>query len=252
MSLKRLLFLFCLLLICTACGKKGPVRPLQSQQPEAVRNLELRQRGGHLLLSWGLPEHNQDGSRITEAPSVDLHRAQFNPGEDCSECLERAPLLAVIDPELPDPAKLTGQRYLFTDTEVVTGQQYSYLLLTRDRAGQAGQPATINLTVLPAASAPSGLQATAQDRSVSLRWEANIPEGPRSLLGYRIYRRSPDLSQPEKLLIPGLLNATEYTDARLINGNRYSYRISAVLQQGEQVLESLFSPVVDAVPQSGL
>jgi predicted small lipoprotein YifL len=251
MNVVRLIGFVGLLLFLTACGKKGPVRPLQAQLPEAVRNVELRQRGAELLLGWQLPTRNQNETPLEAPPVVEIYRMRFDPADDCPECKDRSTLLHSINPELPHPARLSGDRYLLRDRQVAAGQGYQYRLVPRTASGQHGSPLQVRIVFAAAPAAPTGLRAKAHDRSATLSWHPLQAAAGQTLLGYRVYRRLEGSGQPAILLNRQPLAALRYDDLNLENGRLYSYRIRALLRHGEQRLESLPSAAVTALPQAG-
>lgn len=252
MKLFHAIAFIAMLLVLASCGKKGPVRPLLANLPDAVQAAELVQRGDELLLSWQLPTRNQNGSPLEAAPVVDIYRMPYDPADYCPECKDRSTLLFSIHPELPDPAQLRGSRYTLHDRQVTAGHGYQYRLVPKNQRNLEGRALRVRIVVVPPAPAPVGLQVKGHDQEATLSWLPLIPASGQELLGYRIYRRHPGAASPAELLNQHLLTVAEYTDINLVNGTEYQYQISAVLKQGEQILESLASPAVVAIPEKDL
>jgi chitodextrinase len=89
-----------------------------------------------------------------------------------------------------------------------------------------------------APAAPTGLTARAGDRSVALAW---APNAESDLAGYRVYRQSPDGGWPAIAATA----TTRHLDSGLLNGTRYTYRVTAYDRRGN---ESRPSSEVSAVP----
>ncbi|MDT8418851.1 MAG: fibronectin type III domain-containing protein [Desulfuromonadales bacterium] len=252
MKLFCALVLIALLPVIASCGKKGPVRPLQANLPDAVIAAELVQRGDELLLSWQLPIRNQNGSPLETAPVVDIYRMPYDPADYCPECKDRATLLFSINPELPAPAQLSANRYTLHDRQVTVGQGYRYRLVPKNELNREGRSLSVRIVVVTPPAEPQGLQVKGLDQGAALTWSPLTPPAGMELLGYRIYRRDAGVASPAELLNQRLLTVTEYTDINLGNNTEYRYQVSAVLKQGERILESLASAAVGVIPQKGL
>lgn len=250
MRTARLIIITGIILLLASCGKKGPVRPLEANLPASVKNVELRQQGDTLLLSWQLPTHNQNSTLLDSAPVVEVYRMLFDPANDCPECTDRSVLLYSIDPELPQPALLSGDRYLLQDRQVAANQGYHYRLVPRSKDGQDGQPLIVRIVFVEPLAAPAGLKVEAHDRSATVSWQPFQPAEGQELLGYRLYRHHEESSV--ELLNPRPLTDLIYEDFNLENGRAYNYQVRALLKQGEQILESLPSATITAVPQVGI
>lgn len=252
MNLARLQILFLVLLILAACGKKGPVRPLEAHLPNAPGSVELVQSGDELLLSWKLPDRNQDGTPLAAPPTIDIYRMLFDPNDSCPECRDRSTLLYSIDPELPEPAQIDGDRYLLRERKVSAGQGYHYRLVPVDRNGQAGEPLVKRIAFLAPPAAPEGLRVTPHDRSTVLDWEPLQPAAGFELVGYHVYRRDTDAGQPLQRLTKRALAESSYNDYNLANGKSYDYQLRALLKKDDRLLESLPTAIVSATPEAEL
>lgn len=250
MKIVHLIATIGILLALSACGKKGPVRPLEASLPDAVTAIELRQRGDEILLGWQLPTRNQNGTPLESAPVIDIYRGLFDPADNCPECKDLSTLLYSIDPELPNPARKIRERYLLFDRQVAAEQGYQYTLVPRNQRGQTGRPMTLRIVFTRPAAAPTDFAVYPHDRSATLRWSSLIPEPAQQLIGYNVYRR--EGQSAEILLNQRPLTKPTYEDFGLENGTPYSYRVRAVLKQGESPLESLPTDAATAIPQTGL
>jgi len=78
-----------------------------------------------------------------------------------------------------------------------------------------------------APAAPTGVTASAEEGSISLRWE---PNGEEDLGGYLVLRREPG-SDTLRPLIPAPIAETQYTDRNVTAGQMYTYIVQAVDKQ---------------------
>jgi hypothetical protein len=78
-----------------------------------------------------------------------------------------------------------------------------------------------------APAAPTGLTASAEEGSISLRWE---PNGEEDLGGYLVLRRDP-ASDTLRQLTPAPIAETTYTDSSVTSGQMYTYIVRAVDKQ---------------------
>jgi predicted small lipoprotein YifL len=239
------------LLLLTACGNKGPVRPLEVPLPGTVQAPELRQQGDSLLLGWQLPTTNQDGSPLTAAPIVDIYRMTYDPADDCPECFDRSSLLVSINPQLPTPAQKVGQRFLFYDRPLTADTGYQYKLIARNQDDEQSRPVILRQAYRQPLPAPLYVTATPRDRAALLEWQAPPLLAGDELLGYLIYRRSNGIGSPYPLQAEPL-QSNSFEDFSLDNGTTYQYRISALVRRGKQQLEGRASQEVSVTPQAGI
>jgi hypothetical protein len=78
-----------------------------------------------------------------------------------------------------------------------------------------------------APAAPTGLTASAEEGSISLRWE---PNGEEDLGGYLVLRRDPG-SDTLRQLTPAPIAGTTYPDSGVTSGQMYTYIVQAVDKQ---------------------
>ncbi len=247
----RFLFIILIALSLTACGSKGPVRPLTAAAPGTVQAPELRQQGDALLLGWQLPTTKQDGSQLEQPPVVDVYRMSYDPNDDCPECRDRSTLLASINPELPTPAQQVGNRYLLQDRPLQPGSGYQYKLITRNAGAEQSRPLILRQIYVTPLPAPQQLTVTPHDRSLSLQWRAPVLTAQDELLGYLVYRRI-DSEERFRLRNPQPLTEPSFQEFSLENATRYHYRVRALVKRGDQDIESLPSATVSALPQAGI
>ena len=126
----------------------------------------------------------------------------------------------------------------WTDTDVVNGTAYTYLLVAVDTSGNDSDPsepveATPRDEVAPAP--PTGLTATPGDTEVALGWDAS-PEA--DLAGHRVLRDGVEVR---------FETGTSWTDTDVVNGTTYTYVLVAVDTSDN---DSDPSEPVEATPES--
>lgn len=251
MQIIRLFAILFSLVLLTACGNKGPVRPLEIAAPGTIKAPELRQQGDALVLGWQLPVNNRDGSLIKQAPVVDIYRMTYDPNDDCPECFDRSTLLASINPQLPEPAQKIGKRYRLHDHSLQAGTGYQYKLIVRNVANEQSSPIILRQAYSEPVAAPQQANATAQNRSVLLQWQAPQLEADDDLSGYLVYRRN-GTNDSMQLLTPQPQQETKFEDFSLDNGTAYHYWVRVLVKRGPQHIEGLASDEVSATPQEGI
>jgi predicted small lipoprotein YifL len=251
-SLGLLVILALLLITASGCGRKGPVRPALLPLPAAPENIALQQRGDSMLLSWDIPNRNQDGSALTDLQGFRISRMRFEAQKDCPECRDTSSLLDEIDLDYLRQAQRVGNRLYFGDGALQTGFGYRYHVVPFTHSGREGARATIQSTYLPPPPAPTGLLASGLDRMARLQWQGVTDQRPEAvLMGYRVYRRLDEQLFPPQpvnrlpVLEPG------YNDFGLENGRRYHYSVTTVVRLGELTVESALSESTAMVPEAG-
>lgn len=245
---RRLLWVVMCALLLTACGKRGPVRPLIEKLPNGVTAAKLTQRGNGFLLRWKMPTENQDGTRLDDLDLVEIRRLFATPAEFCSECPTPWPLIARISPQLPAPARRIKQTYFLVDQGAENGQVAHYRLVAVNREGRASVPVDLHQVWQKPQAAPEMVNTQVGDRSVTLKWRPSpLPEKV-TLVGYQLYRRE---SGTEYSVLPMTirpLEKPEFSDFGLINGQFYDYRITNLIKVDDYEFESLPSADIRVVP----
>jgi fibronectin type 3 domain-containing protein len=125
----------------------------------------------------------------------------------------------------------------FTDTTVVNGTAYYYVVSAVNISGEGTNSSQVSVTPAPIPPVPAGLAATAGDAQVALSWDASS--------GATIYNVKRATINGRPYLTITNVNATSFTNTGLVNGTTYYYVVSAVNAGGE----SANSSQVMATPQ---
>ena len=66
MKIKIMLLLWIILMVVSACAKKGPPVPWESIVPKRIVDLRATPREDRLLLEWSVPKENTDKSVLID------------------------------------------------------------------------------------------------------------------------------------------------------------------------------------------
>jgi hypothetical protein len=240
------ILLLILLVVLPACGKKGAVRPLLKAEPAAPGRPETRQIGGAILLFVDLPEHNLDGTPLTDLNEVRIYRRETADGV-CAECDEPTALWRTID---PFTAQRQGQRLIIRDDDVRPGYGYRYRLVPVTSLGVTGAPAALARQLHPFPPAPQELTATGLDRMVRLHWTESSDLAPGwTSLGCQLFRSTGDAPFGLAPLTSQPVQGGSYDDIGPLNGTLYRYQLRCLAKQGETIVDSPPSAVIAVTPQ---
>jgi hypothetical protein len=244
--------LLMLLALLAACGKKGPVRPLRQPLPAAAPGLEARQLGDRVLLSWGVPRLNQDGSPVKDLEGFRILRMRYDLTQDCPECRDTSTLLREVDLDYLREVRRVGDRLYLWDDNLETGFGYQYRVVPFTSRGREGEAAQLRLPFVPPLPAPAALSAASHDRLVRLSWQPPAEKrGGVEMLGYNLYRRSDSDPFPELPLNREVVAATAFDDFGVENGQTYVYAVRAVARILGHTVESPLSATAAATPEEG-
>jgi hypothetical protein len=247
-----LLVLLLVLALCAGCGNKGPVRPQRQPLPAAPEDLVLRQQGTQMLLSWMMPQLNQDGTDLTDLAGFKVMRMDYDPAEDCPDCRDTSILLRQVELDyLRDVQRMDGRMFL-ADPDLEEGRGYQYRIIPYNRWGQDGTPVTHKEVISAIPPAPESVQAESSDGVLTLTWQApkTLP-GDMELLGYNVYRRRPGRPFAIAPLNPTPVTGTRFEDRAFKSGSTYLYAVRAVVRQQQREVESRLSKAVIATPWAG-
>ncbi|MDQ6422854.1 S-layer homology domain-containing protein [Paenibacillus sp. LHD-117] len=127
----------------------------------------------------------------------------------------------------------------YTDTSVINGMTYYYIITAADETGEIGRSNQASATPLSVPTAPAGLAATPGDHQVALTWDAV------GTAEFYSVKRSASSGGPHMRIATNLSSAA-YTDTGLSNGTVYYYVVTAHNSIGE----SSNSAQVGATPVS--
>jgi len=73
-----------MLLLCTACGIKGPPLPPIIRVAERTRDLSLVQEGERVILHWSYPQMTTAGSPLPDLEEIEVWRVEIPSGQEPS------------------------------------------------------------------------------------------------------------------------------------------------------------------------
>lgn len=237
-----------LIMMTTACGKKGPVRPKVARQIEAPTNLTLQQQGNLFVLGWTIPSENPDGS-VEDLTGFSIKRLSYDAENGCPTCRDPEEEVAELGIKDPAPGQRIGNRIYWRDLEIRHGTGYRYAIVPKTLGNIEAPSATIHLAAQKPPEGPTGLELEAGDGQVALRWLEPALPAEMELVGYNLYRRQAERPFPIVPLNAKPLQEPHLLDRGLDNGRAYEYRVSAVVLIGGQQLESMASPGALISPQ---
>lgn len=128
------------------------------------------------------------------------------------------------------PFLTIGNLTAYNDTGLQNSVTYYYAVTSQTRHGVSGKSAIVFTTPWAVPTPPRGLNLTAGDGFISLRWLQPSDNGGYKVTSFIVYRGT-DKDNMIRFLTLG--NLTEYMDVDVVNGVRYYYAISAVNIKGE-------------------
>lgn len=253
-----LVVLAAVLVVLTACGRKGPPLPPRPVVPVAVGAFQAAPRDTGILVSWTRPTRNNDNSPLTDLLEFRLYRATVPLGS-LDVPSSAFSILAAVRAESPENARVQGNLYLVRDDAggqgLPTGRQYRYRVQAVNRRGEVGPfspEAAVDFTLVP--PTPVGLRATPGDGSVELEWQA-APAPRRDEVmakGYNVYRgREPGIYAPNAIN-PSPLQETRFRDVGVQNETTYYYIVRSVANDRPPWRESGDSAEISVTPQDAL
>nr|WP_320115062.1 hypothetical protein [uncultured Desulfuromonas sp.] len=247
--LRGLIVVLCLTALA-ACGKVGPVKPLQKALPSAVNNATLDQKGNALLLAWNIPITNQDGSALDNLKGFDVYRSDYDLAKGCPECRPPKNLLRQVDLAYYQSTNRNSKRIYLWDSAVEEELGYRYRIVPITTEGHAGAELLIHRPCYSAPYPPMELSGEALDKQVRLSWApAEETRQGVTIVGYNIYRRSGDNYFAAQPLNDTPVVETAYEDFQVSNDTLYSYAVRTVIVLADQRLESPLSSPINLKPQ---
>lgn len=128
---------FLIVIIGSACGKKGDPRAPELAAPEPIKNLSARQDKAGISLTWSRPERYVGGGEVTDLASFVIFRKEISP--TCRDCpVPYRPLTTVY---VEDREKFVKQKqYRYVDTEVQANTTYRYRVSSQLRDDSLSAP----------------------------------------------------------------------------------------------------------------
>jgi hypothetical protein len=228
------------------CGYKTSPRPASATIPGEIGLLQAYAYPDRILVKWDMPQINTDGSPLKDLSGFKVYRRSHNIGEDCEDCDPVTALHANVDVQKPSNAEIREGEVTYVDASIEPNKMYYYSVSAYSLKGRDG-PRSHRLVVPFEAPPPSptGLQATAEERGVFLKWSA--PERTGGVNGYRIYRADADKRGEMGPKGNTRWAETYYLDKEVERNKKYIYQVRSLRMSQGIPQESLPSPTVEAV-----
>jgi hypothetical protein len=228
------------------CARIADPKPPERRVPETVRDLEARQAGEEIVLTFSLPERNTDGSpartirsleifRITEKAEAAIPASLTDLSEE--NFLDRAARAFSI-PAARFPEYMRENVFVIRDAprtapgESIYSLRFRYAAIFVNEKNQAaglGRQAVVQPAVLP--PAPEGLAAVVTENEIRVTWTPaleNADAARTNRIAYNIYRSEKPDEFPTAPLNNTPLSAAEYPDGAFQFDKNYYYAVSVV------------------------
>jgi predicted small lipoprotein YifL len=228
--MRNLLTALFLMLLLSACGKKGPLIYPELLVPAAPAAVSLHQSGTSLKLSFVLPSKDRAGRNLSNLAGVSILKRDLPADQQpvCNSCRDDYVLFKKLNLDLlPAGVQRNGSLLLLLDGDVHPERNYSYIVTSFTREGLAGAPSVPVATVVVPPPVPPVLQAISQPTEINLEF-VGLPPGEGTLVGYNLYRTSkgePFSYQPLRERV----TSTHYTDMGLERKTTYVYAVRSVV-----------------------
>ncbi len=227
------LFVCCLALVA-GCGKRGAPLPPEPRGPFQPGEVEVRQIGDSILISFNVPE-----PRNRDKPSRQIHRAflvrveQAETGQvpDADSFRRRGENAGVIS-----VAEGSGERLAFLQPVGSSAPVVWYGVRVEDRRGRSS-PLVVAGRITPIAPLPVPQRPRAEMSAagVRLEWDQQPGDGE---LPINIYRTVPDGVIGRRPVNDTPVTGREYLDASVVVGATYLYVLRSAVSGERPFQES--------------
>ncbi len=135
------------LLLCLACGKKGPPVPPKPTIPPAITDLQAEVIGDKVQLTWSVPKKDNAFFEGLEYFRVQKYMARSSV-ELCPGCPIPFQDLLEVKLKAPAPARVEGGRVIFQDAMEVD-YRYAYKVVVYHESGGVSKDSNIVEFVTP-------------------------------------------------------------------------------------------------------
>jgi len=268
--------LLLLLVVPSACGRKGDPTPPLPRGPRAVSDLAVDQEGGEAVLTFSYPDRLQTGEALTDLAAIEVYRvigaspALTAPRGGTTSKVPRtdeAPAAAarriaqanrLAEESFYRDAKRTaslqaaslgeysrGASVVFRDPLLpllakgsVQTLAYAVVSIRRDKE-RSPLSNIVTLTPDVPPEAPVIGEVTPEEGRICLEWEApekDLLGRPASVGGYFVYRRALPQEEYDAPLNRVPVSGTSYVDTTVAYGSSYFYTVRAV-EEGKPRIE---------------
>ena len=248
---RRLALLIVSSMLSTACGRKGPLVYPDMLVPAAPTAVSAQQLGTAIKLQFAISDKDRTGRPVQGVAGVKINRKASIGGQVdvCRSCLTDYMLFKTLYLDhLPENTQRFGGRLVFIDSEVVSGDTYSYTIIPFTAAGVDGASSpALGVHVGAVPMAPPVLVIESFPTELRLKISVYPPIAAR-MLGYNLYRSTGTDSGSYLPINREPLKGDVYVDAAIERGVTYRYTARAlVVRLSGDVVESDESNAVEGM-----
>ncbi len=241
--------LFAVMVTMAGCGfKTDPVAP-QEVVPRPIDDLSYSIDETGVTLRWTYPEKSVNGDDLAEIYSFDVYRAAVPIGDLCENC----PIPFSEPTEIPGGETAeSGKRKVGSYNTTLLRPDHKYFYKIKARISWWADSNDSNIVSfvwqIPP-SVPAGFTVQGGDSKIILSWEpvTTLIDGS-AIDNPVLYQvsRSEGGKDFEPLGEP--IAATEYTDADVVNGKTYFYKVQSLMKVGNDRVSGGVTEIVDGSP----
>ncbi len=234
-----------------SCGKKGPLTVPRLIAPKAIEDLSYYFDNGVLVLKWGIPTQNVDGSELDNLKGFIVRRSHIPlSNKGCPTCPAPFKNVADIDISYPRNAKVSERSVEYRATDLSAKHRYTYRVFSYTVQGNLSDGSnvvTLNWDTAP--PPPSSISVRVGDREVEITWGPESDDINREeIVGYRVYRRLEKEPYLYSRVNDALIQDNQFQDKHVENGTTYCYVVRSVRDVDGTLLEGVNSHEVQATP----
>lgn len=244
------------LLMFFGCGKrKSPQPPVERIQQRV--EISGFQQGGRVNLEWKMPARNAPAGNTLNISRIDIYRLIEPLDSPLTLSEEEFSSRSTLISSVPVTDNDFGLKNLNYSDQLEFAGQPARLRYAIRFVNSSGQKAAFSnfLLIEPTAriaEAPQNPTVTVSQESIDINWSTptrNIDGStPPNILGYNIYRISPDEQTP-RLLNSSPVTSTRYADSFFEFGKNYRYFVRTIsIGSASQPVESLESETIEILP----
>lgn len=143
---------FAVVFFACGCGVKTHLVPPDVRVPKRIQDLKGEVRDKSLVLRWGIPEENADGSRPVDLVHLRILRREERGG--CIECPGEFSVREELDLRKAEGYTVEDGVLSWVDTDLEDGVIYVYKVVGVNHWGYAGEPSNEVVIKWPPATTP--------------------------------------------------------------------------------------------------
>ena len=241
--MRRLCLSLVIVLVISACGKKGPLIYPDQLVPDSPTAVTLRQAGLGMKLSFLLPQKDRAGQPLANLAGVRVLKRETMPGQaqECSTCMDGFRLFKTLYVDLQDDSvRRYGDMMIVLDSDVTIDRTYAYTVEPFTKEGVDGQGSVPVLATMVDPPLPPLLRVIPSATDIRLEFKGR-PPARGTFVGYNLYRTVKGGALPFLPLNREPLPGTSFTDSGLDRRLTYTYGARMVVRMptGEMVESSL-------------